>query len=282
MSAIYQKIMQQCYDKYNDLKSTESCNQDFECRTDCLSDIYWTNKTRTYGCQTITYMYVLRFMNKYASEIYYLFSKYISNLNNGDLIFSIGSGPCFETVGIERFCREKDLFNIKYIGTDKNNIWQDAANICCHNSITECFLSIPAKVLSDEYCEKILSKTRVLIFNYVLSDCKNHNSLTDFLNNCLGKYLDLMPYDSYVIVNDINHSDEWEEEFDEWKSSLPPNFSCTDYFFNQSKPCNPRGGKISIHPLLFDNSNMPFVQQFVDGITECTSSGTIIYKDFPF
>lgn len=282
MSEIYQKIMQQCYDKYNTLKASESCNQEFECRTDCLSDIYWTNKTRTYECQTITYMYVLRFMNKYASEIYHLFSKYISNLNNGDLIFSIGSGPCFETVGIERFCREKDLFDIKYIGTDKNNVWQDTANICCHNSITDKFVSIPAQVLSDEYCEKILPKTRVLILNYVLSDCKNHNSLSYLLNSTLRKYLDLMLCGSYVIVNDINHSNEWEEEFDEWKTSLSANLSCKDYFFNQSKACNPRGESIYTKSLIFDNSNMSFVQQFADGIKECTSSGTIIYKDFPF
>ena len=61
---------------YSQLKKTEPCAEKFQCETNCLTDIFRFNKTRTYTCKTITHMYVLRFMNRYASEIYHIFSDF--------------------------------------------------------------------------------------------------------------------------------------------------------------------------------------------------------------
>ena len=99
MGIYYEQIINHNLAEYNRLKQSENCTENFKCTTNCLTDIFRSNKTRIYTCKTITHMYVLRFMNRYASEIYHILSDLIPPLNNGDLIISLGCGPCFETVG---------------------------------------------------------------------------------------------------------------------------------------------------------------------------------------
>jgi hypothetical protein len=215
-------------------------------------------------------------MNRYASEVCHIFGELLPPLASGSLVYSIGCGPCFETVGIEKYCRNNNIKGIKYIGTDINPIWNDCRLICSVNS----------PYLSSEYnsgqydIHTILPYTKILLFNYVLSDCKNHNNvLLSFLNTTLKDALHFMPSDSYVVVNDQNHSDEWENIFDDWKLNLPRIYQCTDYFFDTSVPCNPRGIKMRSKNFLFDDSTLPFASRFTQHINECSSSITIIQKN---
>ena len=90
-------------------------------------------KYRTYTCKTITHMYVLRFMNRYSSEVYHIFSDLLPRLNNNDLILSLGCGPSFETVALEKYSRDNSIGKIRYLGIDSNQIWEDVSASCCLN-----------------------------------------------------------------------------------------------------------------------------------------------------
>lgn len=67
MSIKQNTILQDCFNKYEISKAQENCDLDFDCDIQCLSDMFHENKTRKYECSTITYMYALRFINRYAS-----------------------------------------------------------------------------------------------------------------------------------------------------------------------------------------------------------------------
>ena len=58
---------------------SHTCKKNGYC-IDCLNDILTndnsiTSRLREYSCENITYSYVLRYLNRYASEIYHLFEK---------------------------------------------------------------------------------------------------------------------------------------------------------------------------------------------------------------
>lgn len=67
MSIRYNTILQDCFNKYEISKAQENCDLDFDCDIQCLSDMFHENKTRKYEFSIITYMYALRFINRYAS-----------------------------------------------------------------------------------------------------------------------------------------------------------------------------------------------------------------------
>ena len=172
-------------------------------------------KYRTYNCQTITPMYVLRFCNRYSSEIYHILNDLIPRLSSGDLIYSIGCGSCMETIGIEKYCRDNNIRGVSYEGIDSNSQWQNITNTCC---VSSNYLSSRRSQFSNrQQFLPMLPNIKILLLNYMLSDYKNHNNnFQDYLNNYVMEDLNLMNNDTYLIINDQNHSDEWEDDFDAW------------------------------------------------------------------
>lgn len=47
MSFYYEQIIQQNLVAYNQLKQTENCTENFQCVTNCLTDIFHFHKNRT-------------------------------------------------------------------------------------------------------------------------------------------------------------------------------------------------------------------------------------------
>lgn len=280
MSIYYEQIIRQNLIAYNQLKQTENCTENFQCVTDCLTDIFRFHKNRTYICKTITHMYVLRFMNRYASEIYHIFSNLLPRLNNNDLILSLGCGPSFETVALEKYCRDKGIEKIRYIGIDSNQIWKDVSTLCCL-----CTQNIESRIVYKDNANlnEVLPVTKVFLLNYCLSDIKNHSNLEFFLNNDFSLYLSLLPHDSFVVINDQNHGDEWEDIFDLWKKSLnPTQYEVNNFFYDPGFPkrCNPRGIRMQNRQLVFSNKNLASdVQNYFQANLPCCESGvTIIHK----
>lgn len=281
MSNSYQSVLKTMLYNYDSTKPTESsnCSEHFQCSTQCLSDIFRTHKNRTYNCNTIISMYVLRFCNRYASEIYHILNDKIPKLSTGDLIFSMGCGSCMETIGIDRYCRDNNLGIINYIGIDHNSNWANASRNCCLNT-----QNIQSRVVYDAVNPRgILTNVKVFLLNYCLSDIKNHSNLNNFLCNDFSSYLELLPNDSYVIINDQNHGDEWEDNFDVWSSSLDTSkYTVTNYFFDPGshKPCNPRGSRMLHKQLVFSNFGLdPIIENYFQANLPCCESGiTIIHK----
>lgn len=71
----------------------------------CLNQIQYGQPNFTYSCTKITYQYVLRFFNRFASEICYAMCLYnyknISRIN----VVSLGCGPGSEVYGIIKALR---------------------------------------------------------------------------------------------------------------------------------------------------------------------------------
>ena len=280
MSFYYEQIIQQNLVAYNQLKQTENCTENFQCVTNCLTDIFHFHKNRTYTCKTITHMYVLRFMNRYSSEVYHIFSDLLPRLNNNDLILSLGCGPSFETVALEKYSRDNSIGKIRYLGIDSNQIWEDVSASCCLNT-----QNIESRVVyrNNANLSDVLPLTKVFLLNYCLSDIKNHSDLEFFLNNDFSLYLSLLPHDSFVVINDQNHSDEWEDDFDDWSSTLDnTQYVIQRYFFDPgNKRCNPYGhNRMAINSLVFSNTGLdPRISTyFQDNLPCCESAVVVIHK----
>lgn len=284
MSLIYQTVLTTMLQNYFTTQPVESntCKENFQCSTQCLTDIFRKNKSRTYNCNTITPMYVLRFCNRYSSEVYHILNEKIPKLATGDLIFSIGCGSCMETIGIERYCRDNNILGVIYEGYDYNLSWQSITNTCCISS-NYLVSSNPKRLITESFIEK-LANIKILLLNYMLSDYKNHqSSLPLYLKNNIEQYINLMGHDTYLIVNDQNHSDEWEDDFDDWSSTLNnTQYEVKRYFFDPgNKRCNPYGrNRMPNNTLVFSNNGLdPRISTyFQDNLPCCESAVVIIHK----
>lgn len=284
MSLIYQTVLTTMLQNYFTTQPVESvqCNEDFNCSTQCLSDIYHVHKNRTYNCQTITPMYVLRFCNRYSSEIYHILNDLIPRLTSGDLIYSIGCGSCMETIGIEKYCRDNNILGVSYEGIDSNTKWQNITNTCCVSS--NYLYSRLSQFTNRQQFLPMLPNIKILLLNYMLSDYKNHNNdFQNYLNTYVMEDLNLMNNDTYLIINDQNHSDEWEDDFDAWSSTLNnTQYEIKRYFFDPgNKRCNPYGrNRMPNNTLVFSNNGLdPRISTyFQDNLPCCESAVVIIHK----
>ena len=130
----------------------------------------------------------------------------------------------------------------------------------------------------------MLPNIKILLLNYMLSDYKNHNNdFQDYLNNYVMEDLNLMNNDTYLIINDQNHSDEWEDDFDAWSSTLDnTQYVIQRYFFDPgNKRCNPYGhNRMAINSLVFSNTGLDprITTYFQDNLPCCESAVVIIHK----
>lgn len=282
MSNLYQNVLTAMLQKYDSTQPVEStnCTEPFQCSTQCLSDIFRVHKNRSYNCQSITSMYVLRFCNRYSSEIYHILNDLIPRLTTGDLIFSIGCGSCMETIGIEKYCRDNNILGVYYEGIDSNAKWQNITNTCCVSS--NYLTSNPSQLSNRQQFLPILPNIKILLLNYMLSDYKNHNpSLQNYLRNYIEEDLNLMNNDTYLIINDQNHSDEWEDDFDNWVTNLNSSqYVIHNYFYDPyPKNCNPRGKRMPDNSLIFSNLGLDSRINYFQANLPCCESGiTIIHK----
>lgn len=126
----------ECYDKWrnfplcgNNCPENHYC-QRFNCLegdcSRCMVAIQREGSIRAYPCHKITYYYVMRFFNRFASEVENVirlinFSQ-ITKLN----VVSLGCGPGSEVYGIIHGFRYLNLpIQLDYQGYDLNSIWGD-------------------------------------------------------------------------------------------------------------------------------------------------------------
>jgi len=90
------------------------------------------HRMRTYKCLPITYLYVKRFTDTFALEIYRILFQYDdiwNNISNKNIV-SIGCGPATELIAIEKIIRDKSIQSTcQYIGFEPNNMWSSVWNI---------------------------------------------------------------------------------------------------------------------------------------------------------
>ena len=180
LDSSYQTIIAECI---NGLKNTLPCTHingcacvtdslcDVKCSSnnhcvECLSLIFKEplHRKRNYECEAITYTYMLRFLDRYASEIYKILDLCPSIMNSlqESNILSIGCGPATEAVGLERILREKNS-SATYHGVDKNPIWTNIQNIV-RNTLSSQSLTLNINNYSLDI-EQILPQTQLLMLH---------------------------------------------------------------------------------------------------------------------
>ena len=134
-------LMSECLEKYNACAPCDgnTCKLNFYCTANncahsrcdrCMNHIQWSPSPQFhYSCEKITYQYVLRFFNRFASEIAYL----VASMNKGYLqgksklnVVSLGCGPGSEVYGFIKALRLKAPHVVlDYQGFDLNVIWDN-------------------------------------------------------------------------------------------------------------------------------------------------------------
>lgn len=138
----------------------------------CLYQIQHGNPTFHYSCVNITYHYVLRFFNRFASEVAHFFSRYsfchMTDIN----VISLGCGPGSEIYGLLKSFKDRyPSIKLHYEGHDLNPVWetvQTASKSCLHDTGHE--INFYTTNLFDDFHGFQSPKVDVLILNYLLSD----------------------------------------------------------------------------------------------------------------
>ena len=174
----------------------------------CLKEIHYPREThRQYDCAVMCHYYVCHNIDRYATEMLWLFHDKALGLKSRTCpirMCSIGCGPCSELIAFEEYYKNKNLpFEFTYDGFDTNRIW---------NPVQEYVKSISARPENItfhnedvfDYYAQCDTKPNVIILNYMLSDMLNHDKdgFQTFLNK-LNEFVKQLP-SCAILVNDIN------------------------------------------------------------------------------
>jgi hypothetical protein len=146
------------------------CNEG-DC-SNCMHRIQFENRLFTYSCYRITYHYVLRFFNRFSSEIFHLMDR-IDYTNCSDInVVSLGCGPGSEVYGIIKSLQTKNTAIIlHYEGHDLNSIWEPVQTMS-----KDCLKQLPHDVnffttdLFNDFHGFTNNQVDLLVLNYLLSD----------------------------------------------------------------------------------------------------------------
>lgn len=184
-------LLTDCLNQYNSCASCDSsnCAPGFYClangcakgRCDrCLNHIQWDSSPKFhYECTKITFHYVLRFFNRFASEIAYtiysLKEDYIqpkSNLN----VVSLGCGPGSEVYGIILALMSKAPHVVlNYQGFDLNDTWDTVQQMSKKAlAATPHIINFHNLNMFGAYTGFPNGDCDMLILNYLLSDAQKY------------------------------------------------------------------------------------------------------------
>jgi hypothetical protein len=124
-------------------------------------------------------------------------------------------------------------------------------------------------------------KPNILILQYLLSDMKANNmNIEEFLNKMISYVIDVMPQNSFIIINDINHNIQARDYFDFFIKILHEKYHIQEnkyHFHNNNKEYTHKYGT------MYENNNI--LMDIPENINEkyspwefCTSAQTIIKK----
>ena len=141
----FNDLLTACLNQYNNCEPCDNntCVPSFYCLANnctkgkcdrCLNHIQWDPSPQFhYSCPRITYHYVLRFFNRFASEIAYaLLSIRDDSLRAKQVlnIVSLGCGPGSEVYGLLEALRKKAAhITMNYQGFDLNTTWDTVQTI---------------------------------------------------------------------------------------------------------------------------------------------------------
>lgn len=238
----------------------------------CLEEIhaYPSPSDREYDCPKMIYYYVNNFIYRYSSEIQHLFESKNDLFNSLDKykILSVGCGPCTELFGIKNFISDNEECKkeMAYLGVDTNDAW-----IPIHKEILNLFKNdIPIKYIYERIDKDNLPNCHpnIVFFQYFIShihkSCKGTDQLIVSELNKLLFLLDIFDDISYIIINDINHSERATKYY--------------FYFANKIKSLHP---KSRVFPFHFRNWRGPNSGNYHFNHNSAEHSDISLKRDYP-
>jgi hypothetical protein len=207
----------------------------------------------------MVYYYVCRYINKYASEIYYVFKTLISHPSTRKTeynILSIGCGDCADLFGINQFLQDNNRNpSVSYTGIDLNTRWRPI-----HDQIRAIFPTINFHFEYRDAFEYISSLEilpyNIVILEYVLNEVKKYTpEIIDAFIDCLTHgVVDRLPSDSFVVINDINHN-MVRNSYLRFKRKAEENNTTQEIYLRFRNPAtHPYGGRILQRDALIFNT----------------------------
>lgn len=166
----------------------------------CLHQIQFGQPNFTYSCSKITYQYVLRFINRFASEICNAICLYKFNNPERVNVVSLGCGPGSEVYGIIKAFQILNLnAKLYYEGHDLLSVWEPVQNLSINNlANSQHIINFFTTNLFADFHGFDNNEINILVLNYLLSDAAKF--LTD-----RGKYQFVNDIFVFVIQNNVRN-----------------------------------------------------------------------------
>lgn len=256
-------LLATCDKRYQDTKRCDSCDacsyKDY-CPHDCEKCLDYIHTpshapddapNRKYDCDRMADFYVCKYVCRYTSEMIYALRR-LRDLSNKSAIkvLSLGCGPCTDLLALDylKTQGEYSFTTLEYRGVDySEDVWKSI-----HTNIK--LLSSPGSTVKFYYqdictfIDKIGEGAWVpdlVTFQYFLSDLHRHSEATSvgsFLKSFTQFANDYMPFNSYIVLNDINLGTGYGGGRDYFETLSSLLTSCN---FRRGRFCN-------------DNSRSPF------------------------
>ncbi len=212
-----------CLKEYNNCQPCDdtTCQCGFYCTvskcdkgfcSDCIRHIQRSQSPKFhYSCPKITYHYVLRFFNRFASEIAYIFSSLRTDYLQAKTklnVVSLGCGPGSEIYGIIKGLSIKaPHIVLDYQGFDLSGVWYDVQQISKHvlsqTSHRVAFYNLNMFGAFNGFDDE---EVDMLVLNYLLSDSlkyyNDHDKLK-FINEIVQFVIDNNIKN--ILFNDIGY-----------------------------------------------------------------------------
>ena len=293
-TCLKQSTNSECYDFCTNICNRKSCTASTFCANEnCVNCLYSMfndpeSAKQVYSCIPITFAYIFRYSNRYASEIYYIMNHFdlLSDFSSEQQInvLSIGCGPATEVIALECLSKEQGK-NISYIGFDMNPVWNITQSIMKDvlKDFSSCTVDFYNMKLTSN-CS-LLEHTHILILNYVVSDIYKHSDdpsvgVTAFLGE-VQKMFERMPDNSYIIINDVNSYNMGRDEIETWSRQLPYAKFYGIFDYERRNPwCqfNQTPDRLSQYSLYFSLPESSELDNFSEYVTECRSAFVVIKK----
>lgn len=173
----------------------------------CLHHIQRGNPSFHYCCERIAYCYVLRFFNRFASEITHFINQYdfsrITSLN----VVSLGCGPGSELYGIIKSLQSRQYrTQINYKGYDMNNVWRPIQEMSKrHLSALAHNIEFYTTDIFRDFERFDNGGITILVLNYLLSDIVKYKTIEERRQfaDCLTDFIIANQF-KFIFFNDIN------------------------------------------------------------------------------
>lgn len=284
----YLSIIDYCNNQFQGRVGCQNCLYDNFCNNSdpyncdkcycCIKRIHdINNNTIHYQCEQMTYNYLIKHINRYASEVVWGLATF-TNSFDGINACSIGCGPAPELYAIKAYYRKEglndDRIRFKGFDTQQINIWNPIWNATQHIfGDTVSFFNQDAFTYYLENDEQV----NLVVLNYMVSDMIKFDKIgfpafLERFKEFLGRQREVMVVlndvfliDVYNVFNHICNTFQYSNKFVVEE--------CRRQYFAEMKHGFVFGNKLQKNNLLFANS--PLELNF-NHFSECKSIQLIL------